>query len=85
MHSTNTRQSSMTPTELRHRLADLKMTHTDLATLCGVDERAVRSWVAADGQKTARPAPPYVRTVLDLYAQGRQPPQRRAAEEVWDR
>lgn len=68
MYSTNRAAASMTPSELRQRLADLRMTHTDLATLCGVDERAVRRWVAADDQKTAQPAPAYVRTVLDLYA-----------------
>lgn len=71
MYSTNRAAASMTPSELRQRLADLKMTHNDLATLVGVDERAVRRWVAADGQKTAQPAPAYVRAVLDLYERKR--------------
>jgi DNA-binding transcriptional regulator YiaG len=68
MYSTNTRAASMTPAELRQRLAALNMTHADFAALVGVDERTVRRWVAEDGQKTAQMAPPYVRTVLDLHA-----------------
>ena len=68
MYSTNTRSASMKPSELRQRLAELRMTHTDLAGLCGVDERTVRRWVAEEEGIQKTPAPPYVRTVLDLYA-----------------
>ena len=71
MYSTNTKAASMSRDELQQRLDELGITPTHLAALCGVDERAVRRWLAYDGVKTAHPAPAYVRTVLALYERRR--------------
>lgn len=62
--------ATITHTELRAELRDLKLTIDDLAALTGVQPNTVYRWLRPPDAHQALPVPVYVATILHLMQPG---------------